>query len=65
MRGCLEPGWSPEQIAGRLRRVRDLAVISHESIYRFIYHRCAQKDYWHRLFASGKVPMLSSVWASG
>jgi len=28
--------------------------ISHESIYRFIYHRVAQKDYWHRLLPSRK-----------
>ena len=30
-------GWSPEQVAGRLKRERGQAVISHESIYRFIY----------------------------
>jgi len=41
-------GWSPEQIAGRLHQTHGHAVISHESIYRFIYHRSAQKDYWHR-----------------
>jgi len=29
-------------------------VISHESIYRFIYHRSAQKDYWHRLLPRRK-----------
>ena len=42
-------GWSPEQIAGRLALDAGCAVISHESIYRFIYHKSAQKDYWHRL----------------
>ena len=47
-------GWSPEQIAGRLRRLLGHSVISHESIYRFIYHRSAQKDYWHRLLPRRK-----------
>lgn len=41
-------GWSPEQIAGALRRETGRCVVSHEAIYRFIYHRSAQKDYWHR-----------------
>lgn len=40
----LSEGWTPEQIAGRLkaRPERNLASISHESIYAFIY-RPAQK----------------------
>lgn len=34
----LRCGWSPEQIAGRLKREnRNKSVISHETIYRFIY----------------------------
>jgi transposase, IS30 family len=33
----LSRGWSPEQIAGRLRRIKTRARISYESIYRFIY----------------------------
>jgi len=33
----LRAGWSPEQIAGRLAREAGHAVISHESIYRFVY----------------------------
>lgn len=33
----LEQGWSPEQVAGRLRLEQGRAVIGHESIYRFIY----------------------------
>jgi IS30 family transposase len=47
-------GWSPEQIAGRLTREQGLTVISPESIYRFVYHRSAQKDYWHRLLPRRK-----------
>lgn len=50
----LAMGWSPEQIAGRLALVNGGTVISHESIYRFIYHRSAQKDYWHRLLPKRK-----------
>ena len=44
----LQAGWSPEQIAGELRVQHGRCVISYESIYRFIYHRSAQGDYWHR-----------------
>ena len=33
----LAQGWSPEQVAGRLSREAGRRVISHESIYRFIY----------------------------
>ena len=47
-------GWSPEQIAGDLRRQHGRCIISHEAIYRFIYHRSAQKDYWHRLLPQRK-----------
>ncbi|MGH7869136.1 MAG: IS30 family transposase, partial [Candidatus Dormibacteraceae bacterium] len=54
VRQYLLQGWSPEQIAGRLRRTYGHSVISHESIYRFIYHRSAQKDYWHRLLPRRK-----------
>jgi IS30 family transposase len=54
VREYLLQGWSPEQIAGRLRHARGQPVISHESIYRFVYHRSAQKDYWHRLLPRRK-----------
>ncbi|MGH8271594.1 MAG: transposase, partial [Gammaproteobacteria bacterium] len=50
----LAAGWSPEQIAGFLRRQDPAHVLSHEAIYRYIYHRSAQKDYWHRLLPRGK-----------
>ncbi len=51
----LAMGHSPEQIAGRLARQHGRVIISHESIYRFIYHRTAQKDYWHRLLPWHKI----------
>ena len=42
----LEQGWSPEQVAGRLALEAGVKVISHESIYRFIYGQMARKkDY--------------------
>ena len=56
-------GYSPEQISGRLardNRTRECPAellglsISHESIYRFVYYRSAQKDYWHRLLPRAK-----------
>jgi len=47
-------GHSPEQIAGRLALEHGRVIISHESIYRFIYHRAAQKDSWYRLLPRHK-----------
>ncbi len=54
VRQSLAMGHSPEQIAGRLTRETGRTVISHESIYRFVYHRSGQKDYWHRLLPRAK-----------
>jgi len=50
----LAMGHSPEQIAGRLARQYGRVIISHESIYRFIYHRAAQKDSRYRLLPRHK-----------
>ena len=50
----LAMGHSPEQIAGRLALEHGHVIISHESIYRFIYHRAAQKDCWYRLLPRHK-----------
>lgn len=54
VRDGLAMGRSPEQIAGRLEHEHGRTLISYESIYRFIYHRSAQKDYWHRLLPRAK-----------
>lgn len=54
VRRRLAMGWSPEQIAGRLARDNAPTRISHESIYRYIYHRVMQKDWWHRLLPQRK-----------
>jgi IS30 family transposase len=49
-------GWSPEQVAGRLAREAGRKVISHESIYRFIYAQMARhKDYrWRHYLPRAK-----------
>lgn len=48
---ALTKGWSPEQVSGRLAREAGHHVISHETIYRFIYAQLARtKDYSWRLY---------------
>ena len=54
VRDRLAMGHSPEQIAGRLTLEHGHIVISYESIYRFVYHRAGQKDYWYRLLPRRK-----------
>src|ERR1700722_16009798 len=40
--GQLAKGWSPEQVAGRLKRQQGRTIIGVESIYRFIYAQLAR-----------------------
>ena len=50
--GALKAGWSPEQIAGRLRQQKAAVTVSHETIYRFIYaqmRRTQNGDWRHYL----------------
>lgn len=54
VRDRLAMGWSPEQIAGRLALDDAPMRISPESIYRFVYYRTEQKDYWNRLLPQRK-----------
>ena len=35
---CIKDGFSPEQVAGRMILLTELKSISHETIYRYIYH---------------------------
>jgi IS30 family transposase len=53
----LAHGLSPEQVAGRLARENGAAVISHESIYRFIYAQLARtNDFsWRRYLPRAKA----------
>ena len=52
----LKQGWSPEQVAGRMALEAGRVVISHESIYRFIYAQVVRKkDYsWRHYLPRGK-----------
>jgi len=54
VRQLLAMGWSPEQISGRLALGRHPTMISKEAIYRYVYHRVAQKDFLNRLLPRGK-----------
>ena len=52
----LKQGWSPEQVCGRTALECGKRVISHESIYRFIYGQLVRKkDYsWRHYLPRGK-----------
>lgn len=52
----LAMGWSPEQVAGRMRSEHHSITISHESIYRFIYAQITRtKDYsWRHYLPRAK-----------
>ena len=53
---ALAQGWSPAQVAGRLRKESRRTVISYESIYRFIDSQIRRtKDYsWRHYLSRGK-----------
>ena len=55
VRDRLAMGWSPEQIAGRLRRERAEHSVSHESIYRFVYSPCGRRERLHRYLCRAKA----------
>ncbi len=51
----LAMGWSPEQIAGRLRLMRSQHRVSHESIYRYIYRPKVRPQKLHRYLPRAKA----------
>ncbi len=51
----LAMGWSPEQIAGRLRLEGSEHRISHESIYRYIYRPKVRSKKLHRYLTRAKA----------
>lgn len=55
VRDRLAMGWSPEQIAGRLKLEGSEHSISHESIYRFIYRPKIRAEKLHRYLARAKA----------
>ena len=44
----LKEGWSPEQIAGRMRLERHPIRVSHETIYRFAYSKDGRAEQFYR-----------------
>jgi len=54
--GQLRSGWSPEQVAGRLRLDRGHQVVSYETIYRFIYAQIRRTNdgAWRHYLPRGK-----------
>lgn len=44
----LKAGWSPEQIAGRMRLERHSIRVSHETIYRFAYSKDGREEQFYR-----------------
>jgi IS30 family transposase len=55
--GALARGWSPEQVSGRLRLEAGRGVISHESIYRFLYAQMRRTNdgSWRRYLPRAKA----------
>lgn len=45
---ALKTGWSPEQIAGRMRLERHPIRVSHETIYSFAYSKEGRAEHFHR-----------------
>jgi IS30 family transposase len=45
----LKEGWSPQQIAGRLKRSAGKCVISHETIYSYVYSEAGKTLQLHHL----------------
>ena len=45
---ALKAGWSPEQIAGRMRLEQHRICVSHETIYRFAYSKLGIEEAFYR-----------------
>lgn len=45
---ALKAGWSPEQIAGRMRLEQHCICVSHEMIYRFAYSKAGLEEAFYR-----------------
>lgn len=65
----LEQGWSPEQIAGRIRRALPGKTVSHETIYQYIFTKdrtliqylvCGRKNRKKRIQKRGKRIMIAN-----
>lgn len=56
----LKAGWSPEQIAGRMRLEHHPIRVSHETIYRFAYSRDGREEQFYRLSIHGSLLVRGS-----
>ena len=63
----LQQGWSPEQVVGRLALESGKKVISHETIYRFIYVRPARPQEGLLLASLPAIGQVETVvaWTQG
>src|ERR1043166_9404247 len=51
----IQKGWSPETIAGRLERLKKKKLISHETLYKFIYEsEIGKRDKLYEYLPRGK-----------
>ena len=55
VRERIQLGWSPQQIAGRLRFEGHARTVSHETIYRYIYRPQGKREKLHRCLWRGKA----------
>ena len=63
---CIKDGYSPEQVSGRMAIVTDLRPVSHETIYKYIYHnqRSGGKLYKYLRHKNKKYTKRSALYRS-
>lgn len=59
----LKAGWSPEQIAGRMRLERHPIRVSHETIYRFAYSKDGREEQFYRHLPEHRRRRTQAAWA--
>jgi IS30 family transposase len=60
----LEAGWSPQQIAGRMRHEGARRRVCHETIYRYVYSSEGGHRNWPAIFPSGGASESHAMRAS-
>ena len=61
---ALEAGWSPQQIAGRMRHERARRRVCHETIYRYVYSPMAEQRSLPVIFPSAGASARRATRAS-
>jgi len=56
----LGKGWSPEIIAGRLKKINSQITVSHEAIYQFIYSKQARRLKLYELLRKQRIRRQTS-----